>query len=90
MLNVQVDTEEVRQLYLEKLEEKVKEIDKELVFWDTNELKRRTCLCWNTIQKEFFFHPEFPKYKVGNKWMFPAEDTKKFLLTWLREKGGVS
>jgi phage pi2 protein 07 len=86
MLTVQIDQSEVRQLYLQKLEEKIKEVDTELVFWDTNELKRRTCLSWNTIQKEFFFDPRFPKFKVGGKWMFPAQETKEFLLQWLREQ----
>ena len=86
MLTVQIDENEVRELYLQKLEEKLKELDSELVFWDTNELKRRTCLSWNTIQKEFFFDLRFPKFKVGGKWMFPAQETKEFLLQWLREQ----
>ena len=87
MLSIQIDKEEVKQLYIEKLKEKISEVDAELVFWDANELKRRTCMCWNTIQKEFFFDPRFPKYKVGNKWYFPAEEAKAFLLKWLLERG---
>lgn len=55
MISVQVDEKEVRNLYLAKVEEVVKEIDAELVYWDANELKRRTCMGWNTIQKTFFF-----------------------------------
>ncbi|MET3697416.1 hypothetical protein SAMN05877753_10612 [Bacillus oleivorans] len=86
MIQVQIDEQEVRKMYLQKLEEKVKEIDAELVFWDASELKRRTCMSWNTIQKEFFFHPKFPKTKVGGKWYFPARQVKEFLLTWLNEQ----
>ena len=86
MLNIEIDENEVRELYIEKLEEKINEVDAEMVFWDTNELKRRTCLSWNTIQGTFFYDPRFPKFKVGHKWMFPAEETKKFLLQWLREQ----
>ena len=86
MLNIQVDENEARQLYLERLEEKLKEIDSELVFWDSKELMRRTCMSWNTIQDKFFFDPRFPKRRVGGKWMFPAEETKRFLLQWLREQ----
>jgi phage pi2 protein 07 len=86
MLNIQIDEQEVRRLYLEKLEEKIKELDNELVFWDMNELIRRTGMCWNTIQKEFFFDPRFKKHKVGTKWRFPAEESKKFLLQWLSEQ----
>lgn len=86
MINIEVDEQKVRELYLEKLREKMKEIDNELVFWDANELKRRTCMCWNTIQKEFFYNPNFKKKKVGNKWYFPANETKQFLLEWLDTK----
>lgn len=86
MIQVQVDEQEVRRLYLEKIEEKLKEVDAELVFWDSKELMRRTCLSWNTILDKFFYDPRFPKYKVGSKWMFPAEETKRFLLQWLSEQ----
>lgn len=86
MLTVNVDEQEVRALYLEKLEEKIKEVDADFVFWDTAELKRRTCLSWNTIQDQFFYDPRFPKHKVGSKWMFPARETREFLVKWLSEQ----
>ena len=86
MISVQVDEKEVRNLYLTKVEEVVKEIDAELVYWDANELKRRTCMGWNTIQKTFFFDHRFPKHKVGGKWYFPAQQVKEFLLQWLSEQ----
>lgn len=86
MLKIEINQQEVKQLYLEKLEEKIKELENELVFWDVNELMRRTGMCWNTIQKEFFFDPRFKKHKVGTKWRFPGEESKKFLLQWLSEQ----
>lgn len=86
MLHIQVNQQEVKTLYLEKIEEKIKEVDAELVFWDRKELERRTCMCWSSIQKTFFYEKDFPKFKVGSKWYFPAEDTKRFLLKWLRER----
>ncbi|WP_144561616.1 group-specific protein [Bacillus mycoides] len=85
MLSVQVDETEVRKLYLAKIEEKVKEIDSELIFWDSNELIRRTCMSWSTIQREFFYDPRFPKFKVGGKWYYPSREAKNFLLQWLSE-----
>ncbi|MDY7224676.1 DUF771 domain-containing protein [Halalkalibacterium halodurans] len=86
MIQVNIDEREVRELTLQKIEEHLKKVDSELVYWDTSELKKRTCMSWNTIQKEFFFHPDFPKFKVGGKWYFPAAETKAFLLKWLRER----
>lgn len=86
MLTVQIDEQEVQRLIREKLEEKLKEMDNEKVFWDSRELQRRTCLSWNTILEKFFYDPRMPKYKVGGKWLFPAQETKEFLLNWLREQ----
>ncbi|AFU18065.1 hypothetical protein MC28_G332 (plasmid) [Bacillus thuringiensis MC28] len=37
MLNIQVGERAIRRLYLEKLEEKLKEVDAEFVFWDTSQ-----------------------------------------------------
>lgn len=88
LLNVSVDVDEneVRELCKKRIDELVKEADVELVFWDTAELKRRTCLSWNTIQDQFFFDSRFPKHKVGSKWLFPAHETREFLIKWLSEQ----
>ncbi|GGJ61751.1 group-specific protein [Virgibacillus salexigens] len=86
MLQVQVDEEEVRRLYQKAIKKKVEEVSHDLVFWDTKELKRRTCLSWNTIQDTFFFDERFPKMKVGSKWLFPARETEKFLNEWMDER----
>ncbi|MEH7362183.1 group-specific protein [Priestia megaterium] len=86
MINVEIDEKEVREFYLKTLKEKIDEVDAELIFWDTKELKRRTCMSWNTIQKEFFFDPRFPKRKVGGKWYIYAPKAKEFLENWLFEQ----
>lgn len=86
MINVQIDEHVVRELCLEKIEEAMKKVDKDLVFWDANELKRRTCMGWNSIVERFFSDSKFPRYKIGTKWFFPADETKKYLLAWLSEQ----
>lgn len=86
MIKVQVDQNEIKQLYQKAINNRIKELDSEMVYWDSNELKRRTCMCWNTIQNNFFFDNHFPKIKIGGKWYFPAEETKQFLKEWLMER----
>lgn len=85
ILAIQVNEAEVKQLCRERIAELVKEVDAELVFWDSKELMKRTCMSWNFIQEHFFFDPRFPKRKVGVKWYFPARETRKFLEQWLDE-----
>jgi phage pi2 protein 07 len=86
LVSISVDESEVREMLKQKIADLVKEVDTEYVFWDTAELKRRTCMSWNTIQEAFFHDPRFVKRKVGSKWYFPARETRAFLEQWLREQ----
>lgn len=86
MLNVQLDEEQIRELFIQKIEEQVTKTSLEFVFWDTPELKRRTCMSWNTMQENFFHDPDFPKVKIGGKWYFPAREAEAFLLDWYERK----
>ncbi|MHA0855887.1 group-specific protein [Paenibacillus sp. CMAA1364] len=86
ILAIKIDEEEIKRLCWEKISELVKEVDSEDVFWDTAELKKRTCMSWNTIQDNFFFDSRFIKRKVGGKWYFPARETRAFLVEWMLEQ----
>lgn len=86
MLQVLVDESKVEQLYLNAIDKKIESIDVGLVYWDSNELKRRTCMSWNTIQENFFHDKDFPKVKVGGKWYYPATETELYLRNWLLKR----
>ncbi|MDA1478116.1 group-specific protein [Bacillus changyiensis] len=86
MLTVQIDKNEVRQIYLNKIEEQLKAVESEKVFWNTKTLQEKTDMSWTEILDKFFYDPRCPKYKVGSRWRFPAAEMKKFLLTWLSEQ----
>lgn len=86
LVEVKLDQAEIKKICGEKIEEMLKTYDAESVFWDTNELKRRTCMSWGTIQDTFFAHPRFPKRKIGGKWYFPARETRQFLEQWLNDQ----
>ncbi|QQZ58852.1 group-specific protein [Paenibacillus sonchi] len=87
-LSVTINKAEILKICREQVEQLIQEFDNEFVFWDTNQLKKRTCMSWNTIQEYFFFDPRFPKRKVGGKWYFPAHETREFLREWLLEQTG--
>ena len=86
MIEIKLDENEVKKMYIEKLEEHMDKMDKEFLFWDTDDLVKQTRLSWGTIQKEFFYDPKFIKYKLGRKWLFPAKETKEFLMEWAETK----
>lgn len=86
MLQVLVDEQEIKRLYQEAINNKIKKVEMDLVYWDSKELRRRTCLSWSTIQDTFFFEEGFPKVKLGGKWLFPAKETQEFLSKWLNDK----
>lgn len=88
MIQVQVDEDEIKKLYQEAINRRINELEKELVYWDTKELRRRTCMSWNTILNTFFWEDDFLKIKIGGKWYFPAQQAEEFLVNWIKEKGG--
>lgn len=89
MISVEIDEVQIMRLARERIEETLKKVDSELVFWDAQELKNRTCMSWNFIQDQFFHDPRFPKRKIGTKWYFPAREARAFLETWLAEQSKV-
>ncbi|OAH53863.1 group-specific protein [Domibacillus aminovorans] len=86
MISVSIDEAVLLQVYREEVQKKLDKTNKDLVLWDTSELKRRVCMSWNTIQENFFYDPRFPKHKIGSKWYYPAKEAEAFLLTWFEEQ----
>lgn len=86
MISINIDEAEVMRLAREHIADLVNEVESEYIYWDSNELKKRTCMSWNTIQDSFFFDPRFIKVKLGGKWYFPVQETREFLRQWLFEQ----
>lgn len=86
MISININETEVMKLTRERIAELVKEVESEYVYWDSEELMKRTCMSWNTIQNHFFFDPRFIKAKLGGKWYFPVKETREFLRQWLLEQ----
>lgn len=86
LIEISIDEKEAKKLILKKVSELVEVVDAEYIFWDTKELKKRTCMSWNAILDTFFYDPRFIKRKIGRKWYFPARETRAFLEQWLLEQ----
>jgi len=86
MLEVKLDQNYIEETFKRELRKRLDQIQSETLFWDMKDLQKNTRMSVNTIKDTFFYDPRFPKYKVGQKWYFPAEETKKFLLSWIKEQ----
>lgn len=86
MIQVKVDDVYIEKKFQEELKIRLDRLQYEKTFWDMNELCKQTNMSVNTIKDNFFYDDDFPKYKVGGKWYFPAEETREFLLNWIKNK----
>lgn len=86
MFSIQLDEQQMEERFLEEMEKRLKKIEQRRLFWDMKELCRQTSMSENSIKEKFFYDERFPKYKVGGKWMFPAEECEQFLLVWIKEQ----
>lgn len=84
MIVVNIDEAKFDELAREELRKRLNELEHRFTFWDSQELRRQTCMSWNTIQDTFFHDENFKKVKVGGKWYFPAKETEEYLIAWLQ------
>lgn len=87
-LKIEIDEEMIEKLITEHIQEKLEEVSNQKIFWTMTDLEYLTGCSEGYIKDKFFFDTRFEKIrrKVGRKWLFPAEETKEFLLEWLKEQ----
>lgn len=86
IITVSIDKAEMERLVQKEIKAQIQEINADLIYWDIKELCRRTCMSRSFILEQFFYHPDFPKYKVGTKWLMPAKETEEYLSNWLKRQ----
>lgn len=86
MIQVKLDEDYIEKKFQEELKTRLDRLQYEKTFWDMNELCKQTNMSVNTIKDNFFYDDDFPKHKVGGKWYFPSEETREFLLEWIKNQ----
>lgn len=86
MIEIKLDEEYIEQEFKKRLEKRLDELQAMEVWWDMNDLQEKTRMSVNTIKTHFFYDERFPKSLIGGKWYFPAEETREFLLVWIKEQ----
>jgi phage pi2 protein 07 len=91
MINVEVDREQLKELYLQKVEERLKEIELEVFFMDSKQLSAYLNMSWNTIASNLLYEEDFPKVRLGTKWLFNRKEVQEFMQKYyieIRNNGG--
>ncbi|WP_342512840.1 group-specific protein [Sporosarcina sp. FSL K6-1522] len=86
MIQVQIDEQQVFEIAREEIKTKLKTIESEFIFWDLKTLCEKTCMSRSFVLETFFFLPDFPRHKVGTKWVIPAKEASEYLLQWLKHQ----
>lgn len=82
MLQIQIDDVVAESMLREEIRKRVESISHHTTFWDMKELCRQVSLSETTVKDTFFYDPEFPKFRVGKKWLINAKLAEEFLMSW--------
>lgn len=83
MITFEIDKVTLEKTFREEFKKRLDQIEHRSTLWDMKELCRQTNMSENNIKDKFFWDTEFPKYKVGSKWYFPAKECEEFLIKWI-------
>ena len=88
MVQINVNEDELQELILEQINEKLEDFDNSKLFYTMEDLKEITGFSNSHIRNTFFDDERFAaiRRKVGRKWVFEVEATRDFLRKWLREQ----
>ncbi|WP_404459350.1 helix-turn-helix domain-containing protein [Sutcliffiella horikoshii] len=91
MLNITLDENELKKLYLEEVRKRVEGIEEQMLLIDIKELCKMLSLSRPTVEKLFIYNPKFPAMRVGKKWLFNRKEVEEYIKRWsidVRKNGG--
>jgi len=91
MINIQVDQEKIKELYLQKIDERLRELESEVFFMNSKQLAAYLNMSWNSIVTHILSDEEFPKIRLGSKWLFHKKEVSNYMEKYydeVRKNGG--
>lgn len=91
MIQVQINEEELKALYLQKLDERLEEIESEVFFMSSKELCRFVGMSWVSVSTHLLSDPDFPSIRNGVRWLFPKKEVAAYMAKYyeaVRDQGG--
>lgn len=87
LISLEINNIAIEDLAKEEIKKKIHETPNKL-FYDMQDLEHLTSFSKGHIMNTFFYDSRFEsiRKKVGAKHVFPAKETKEFLLEWIKEQ----
>ena len=91
MIELHIDTDELKALYMAKLDERMKEIEQTVFFMNSKQLQKYLNMSWSSIVENILHDPELGAVRLGNKWLFNKRQVDIFMQRYyeeVRDNGG--
>lgn len=91
MFELKINEEELKALYLQKLDERMKEIEKDVFFMNSKQLQNYLNMGWSSIVQHLLHEEEFGSIRLGNKWLFEKKRVDAYMQKFsedVRKQGG--
>jgi predicted DNA-binding transcriptional regulator AlpA len=82
MIQITLNEEELKAMYLAEVHKKLEEFEAELILLDSKQLCKMLSLSWPTVQQTFLADPDFPQMRIGTKWVFNKREIQEYIDTW--------
>ena len=85
MISFNIDEKELKELYLQKVDERLEELEREVFFMNSKQLSAYLNLSWNTIVENFLYDEDFPCLRAGSKWLFNRKEVQEYMDNYYEE-----
>ncbi|MTD31837.1 hypothetical protein [Planomicrobium sp. YIM 101495] len=91
MIHIELNEEEMKEIYIKMVEEKLVDLEAETFFLNSKQLQKFVGIGWNSITSHLMSDPNFPAIRLGNKWLFPRHEVEQYMKKYyqaVRDSGG--
>lgn len=82
---MQIDEEKLKAIFNQKVDEYLKRIEHESFFMTFSELEKYLKMSNVSIREFLLWREDFPKIKLGSKWLFPRKEIGPYMEEYLKE-----
>lgn len=82
MIDIKVNEEELKSIYLAEVRKRLDEIELQTMLMNSKQLCKMLSLSWPTVERIFLSDPNFPKIRIGAKWVFNRREVQEYVDRW--------